>query len=148
MEETPGSKSNKKHVSFIFVFQNCVYSNDLDPVVSRTSRQQKKTSVTRRLERGEGGSGRGESNRKREHGVGGGGAGGGGGGGRGGRGGRRNEMVREESGDRNRDGGVRAEQGEAKGRGGEENTVNNGTSAEMPGKLEGEKWRGERRRRG
>lgn len=60
-----------------------------------------------------------------------------GGGGRGGGGGRRDEMVREESGDRNRDGGVRAEQGEAKGRGGEENTVNNGTSVKMPGKLEG-----------
>lgn len=58
-------------------------------------------------------------------------------GGRGGGGGRRDEMVREDSGDRNGDSGVRADQGEAKGRGGEENTVNNGTSAKMPGKLEG-----------
>lgn len=67
-----GSNSNKKHISFIFNFQNCVCSNNLDPMVSRTSPRQKKTSVTRRLERGEGGSGRGEPNRKREHGGGGG----------------------------------------------------------------------------
>lgn len=34
-------------------------------------------------------------------------------------------------------GGVQAEQGEEKGRGGEEKTVNNGTSVKMPEKLEG-----------
>lgn len=54
-------------------------------------------------------------------------------------------MVREGSVDRNRDNGERAEQGEAKGGGGEENTVNSGMSAKMPEKLEGRESGGMRR---